>query len=121
MAVTWIGEGEVETVITALEATTAFAVDDEEAVVAALFYALVEALYQGQVSGNTRSRWAEDLVNSSGDRCAPIVSAMLADLATKAHIMRGEFGAVSGGPTNAEANLAAEGEVYDTANLAPAH
>ncbi len=121
MGLVWTGEDEVETVITAWEAAAAFVADDEEAVVAALFFALVEALYQGQVSGNARSRWAEDLVDANGDRCAPVVSAVITDLATKAHILRGELVRTANGPTAAEANLAAEGDAYDTANLLPAH
>lgn len=121
MGLVWTGEGEVETVITAWEATGAFAADDEEAVVAALFCALVEALYQGQVSGNARDRWAENLVNAAGDRCAPVVSMAIMDLATKAHIMRGELNAVAAGPTLQNMEDAWEGDVYDITNLEPAH
>lgn len=121
MGLVWTGEDEVETVITALEATAAFAADDEEAVVAALFAALVEALYQGQVSGNARTRWAEDLVDANGDRCAPIVSSVIMDLATKAHMMRSELASIANGPTAAEAEEAYEGDAYDITNLEPAH
>ena len=121
MALTWTGEDEVDTVIAAWEATAAFAADAEEAIVAALFGALVEALYQGQVSGNTRVRWAELLVNSGGDRCAPVTAQVIADLATKAHILRNELNAVASGPTLANLKDAADGDAYDMANLAPAH
>ncbi len=102
MAIAWTGEDEVETVIAAWEATAAFAAHAEEAVVATLFAALVEALYQGQIAGNGRTRWAESLVNSDGDRCAPIVSAVIMDLATKAHMMRSELTQVANSPTSAE-------------------
>jgi hypothetical protein len=121
MALTWTGEDEVETVIGAWEATSAFATDDPEAVVAALFSALVEALFQGQNSGNPRVRWAEALVNSDGDRCAPITAMEIMNLATKAHLIRAELAQVASGPTAAQANAAAEGDNYDTASLAPAH
>ncbi len=121
MALTWTGEDEIETVIAAFEATAAFAADAEEAVVATLFAALVEALYQGQVSGNARTRWAEDLVDSNGDRCAPIVSNMIMTLATQAHMMRSELASIASGPTAAEANAAMEGDNYDSADLEKAH
>ncbi len=122
MALTWTGEDEVETVIAAWEATAAFAAHAEEAVVATLFAALVEALYQGQVAGNARTRWAESLVDSNGDRCAPIVSNMIMTLATQAHMMRSELAQVTSGPTAAEALAAADGDGYDmAANLEAAH
>lgn len=121
MALAWTGEGEMDTVIAAFEATAAFAADAEEAVVASLFGALIEALYQGQVSGNARVRWAELLVDANGDRCAPVLAQCIMDLATKAHILRNELSKVASGPTAAEMNAAAEGDEYDTANLAPAH
>lgn len=121
MGLTWTGEDEVETVITAFEASAAFAGDAEEAVVAALFYALVEALFQGQ-SSTTRTRWAESLVDANGDRCAPVVGTVIMELATKAAIMRGELSRVSSGPTTAEALAAANGDAYDMAtNLERAH
>ena len=122
MGLVWTGEDEMETVVTAFEATAAFAADAEEAVVAALFASLVEALYAGQVGGNTRSRWAEDLVDANGDRCAPVVSQAIMRLATEAHIMRRELRQVANGPTNAEADAAADGDAYDLAtDLLPAH
>lgn len=121
MGLSWTGEDEMETVISAFEATTAFAADAEEAVVATLFAALVEALYQGQVSGNARTRWAEDLVDANGDRCAPIVSNMIMTLATQAHMMRSELAQVANGPTAAEAEAAMEGDGYDSSNLERAH
>ncbi len=122
MGLAWTGEGEVDTVITAFEATAAFAADAEEAVVAALFAALVEALYAGQVAGNARTRWAEDLVDANGDRCAPIVASVIMDLATKAHLMRSELASIANGPTAAEADAAADGDNYDlAANLERAH
>ena len=122
MGLTWTGEGEMETVITAWEASAAFAVDDEGAVVAALFASLIEALYAGQNSGVARSRWAEDLVDANGERCAPVVSQAIMRLATEAHIMRRELRQVASGPTNAETDDAADGDTYDhAANLAAAH
>ena len=121
MGIAWTGEDEVETVIAAFEATAAFAADAEEAVVATLFAALVEALYQGQVAGNGRTRWTELLVDANGDRCAPIVSSVIMDLATKAHLMRSELASVANGPTAAEANAAMEGDNYDSADLERAH
>ncbi len=121
MGLAWTGTDEIETVVTALEATTAFAVDDEEVIVATLFAALIEALYQGQVSGNARVRWAELLVDANGDRCAPITSAIIMDLATKAHMVRSELASVTNGPTAAQALEAAEGDGYTAANFGPAH
>ncbi len=121
MGLAWTGEDEVDTVIAAWEATAAFAADAEEAVIAALFAALVEGLYQGQVAGNARTRWAEDLVDANGDRCAPIVSNMLMTLATQAHMMRSELASVANGPTAAEAEAAMEGDEYDSSNLERAH
>ena len=121
MGLVWTGEDEVETVVTAFEATAAFAADAEEAVIASLFAALIEGLYQGQVAGNARTRWAEDLVDANGDRCAPIVSSVIMDLATKAHLMRSELASVANGPTAAEAEAAMEGDAYDVTNLERAH
>jgi hypothetical protein len=122
MGLTWTGEGEVDTVITAWETTAAFAGDAQEAVVAALFSALIEALFQAQESANARTRWAELLVDANGDRCAPVVSSVIMDLSTKAHIMRGELAQVAGpGPTAQENEDAWEGDEYDVALLAPAH
>lgn len=122
MGLAWTGEDELDTVIAAFEATAAFAADAEEAVVAALFAALIEALYQGQIAGNGRTRWAEALVDSNGDRCAPIVSNMIMTLATQAHMMRSELASVASGPTAAEADAAADGDNYDmAANLEAAH
>ncbi len=122
MALAWTGEDEMDTVVAAWEASAAFAPDAEEAVVAALFASLIEALYAGQVSGNTRSRWAEDLVDSNGDRCAPVVAQAIMRLASEAHIMRREIREVANGPTNAECDAAADGDAYDLAtDLLPAH
>ncbi len=121
MAIAWTGEDEIETVIAAFEATAAFAAHAEEAVVATLFAALVEALYQGQISGNARTRWAESLVDSNGDRCAPIVASVIMDLATKAHMMRSELASIASGPTAAQAQAAYEGDGYDATNLEAAH
>jgi hypothetical protein len=121
MGLVWVGEDEVETVITAFEATAAFVLDDEEAVVAGLFGALVEALFQAQESANARVRWAELLVDANGDRCAPVVSQAIMRLATESHIMRNELGKVANGPTAQESEDAYEGDVYDITNLAPAH
>ena len=122
MGLAWTGEDEMETVVTAWEASAAFAADAEEAIVAALFASLVEALYAGQVSGNDRTRWAEDLVDANGDRCAPVVAQAIMRLASEAHIMRREIRQVANGPTNAECDAAADGDVYDlAANLEPAH
>lgn len=122
MGLTWTGEDEMETVITAWEASAAFSVDDPEAVVAALFASLIEALYAGNVSGNDRVRWAEALVDSNGDRIAPVVSQAIMRLASEAHIMRRELREVASAPTNAEADAAADGDNYDmAANLTPSH
>ena len=121
MGLAWVGDASVETVIAAFEASAAFAADDEEAVVATLFAALMEALYQGQVSGNARTRWTELLVDSNGDRCAPITSAIIMDLATKAHLVRSELASIASGPTAAEAEAAYEGTNYDITDLKPAH
>ena len=122
MGLVWTGEDEMETVITAWEATAAFAGDAEEAVVASLFSALIEALFNGQVSGNARTRWAELLVDANGDRCAPIVSQAIMRLATEAQHMRRELSLVDSGPTAAEADEIGDGDNYDlAANLEPAH
>ena len=122
MGLTWTGEDEIETVVTAWEATAAFATDAEEAVVATLFSALVEALFNGQVSGNTRTRWAELLVDANGDRCAPVVSQAIMRLASEAQHMRRELSLVASGPTAAENDAAGDGDTYDlAANLEPAH
>lgn len=121
MGLVWSGEDEVETVVTAFEATAAFAADDEEAIVAALFGALVEALYQAQVSGNAVDRWAEDLVNAGGVRCAPVCASAIMNLATQAHIMRGELNNVATGPTLANLLDAAQGDVYDATAQGRAH
>lgn len=121
MGLVWTGEDEVETVITAWEGTTAFAGDAEEAVTAALFSALIEALFQAQESTNARVRWAESLNNAAGDRVAPVAAAALMDLATKAHIIRNELSQVNLGPTNQNNEDAWEGDVYNVTNLAPVH
>ena len=121
MGLVWTGEDEVETVITAWEATAAFAADAEEAVVAGLFSALVEALYRGQTEGNARTRWAELLVDANGDAIAPVAASMIMDLATKARIIRTELSQVANGPTAQESEDAYEGDVYDITNLEQAH
>ncbi len=121
MVLVWTGEGELDTVVAAWEGTAAFAPDAEEAVVAALFSALVEALFQGQGS-TTRTRWAELLVDSNGDVCAPVTAQCIMDLATKAHIMRSEMQQVAGpSPTAQENEDAFEGDEYDIDNLEAAH
>lgn len=122
MGLVWTGEDEVETSITAWEATAAFAADAEEAVVATLFSALMEAIFQAQESGNARTRWAELLVDANGDVCAPVTASIMMDLATKAHIVRSELEQVAGpAPTAAENEAAWEGDVYDVTNLNPVH
>ena len=122
MGLAWTGEGEMDAVIGAWEATAAFAADAEEAVVAALFSSLVEVLFTAQESANARVRWVELLVDANGDRIAPVASAAIMDLATKAHIIRGELSQVAGpGPTAQENEDAWEGDAYDVANLAPVH
>lgn len=120
MVLAWTGEGELDTVIAAWEATAAFAADAEEAVVAALFSALIEALFQGQGS-TTRTRWAELLVDGNGDVCAPVTAQCIMDLATKAHIIRSELENVANGPTAQESEDAYEGDEYDIVNLERAH
>ena len=121
MGLTWTGEDEMETVITAWEATAAFAGDAEEAVVAALFSSLIEALAQGQGSA-TRTRWAELLVDANGDRCAPVVSQAIMRLASESQHMRRELSLVAGGPTAAENDEVGDGDNYDlAANLEAAH
>ncbi len=121
MGLVWIGEDEMETVIAAWEGTAAFAADAEEAVVAALFSSLVEALFQGQGS-TTRTRWAELLVDADGNVCAPVTASVIMDIATKAHIMRSEMQQVSGpSPTAQENEDAYEGDAYDATNLERAH
>ncbi len=122
MALVWTGEDEMETVITAWEATAGFSQDDPEAVVAALFASLIEALYAGNVSGNDRSRWAESLVDSNGDRIAPVVSQAIMRLASEAHLMRRELSQVASGPSAAQADAAADGDAYDMeTNNTPSH
>ena len=121
MGLVWTGEDEMETVVTAWEASAAFAADAQEAVVAALFSSLIEALYQGQTSGNARTRWAELLVDANGDRCAPVVSQAIMRLASESHIMRREIRQVANGPTNQENEDAYEGDAYDITDLEPAH
>ncbi len=121
MGLVWTGEDEVETVVTAWEASAAFAADAEEAVIAALFSALVVALAQGQGSA-TRTRWAEGLVDANGDRCAPVVAQAVMRLASESIIMRTELSQVANGPTDAENDAAADGDAYDmAANLEAAH
>lgn len=121
MGLAWTGEDEMETVIAAWEASAAFADHAQEAVVAALFSSLIEALHQGQVSGNDRTRWAELLVDANGDRCAPVVAQNIMRLATEAHIMRREIRQVANGPTDVENEAAYEGDGYDITDLEPAH
>ncbi len=122
MGLAWTGEDEVDTVIAAWEATAAFAADAEEAVVAALFSALIEALFNGQASGNARTRWAELLVDANGDRCAPVVSQAIMRLASESQHMRRELSLVANGPTAAQNDAAGDGDAYDlAADLAPAH
>ena len=120
MGLVWTGEDEMDTVVAAWEATAAFAADSEEAVVAALFSALIEALFQGQGSG-TRTRWAELLVDANGDVCAPVTAQTIMDLSTKAHIIRSELENVDSGPTAQESEDAYEGDNYDITNLERAH
>lgn len=121
MAIAWAGTAAVETVIAKFEATAAFGADAEEAVVATLFAALMEALYRGQVNGQGRTRWTELLVDSDGNRCAPITSAIIMDLATKAHLVRSELASINGGPTAQENENAYEGTNYDIVDLEAAH
>ena len=120
MGLVWTGGDEMDTVVAAWEASAAFAADAEEAVVAALFSALIEALFQGQGS-TTRTRWAELLVDGNGDVCAPVTAQCIMDLATKAHIMRSELENVANGPTAQESEDAYEGDAYDIENLERAH
>ena len=121
MGLVWTGEDEMETVIGAWEASAAFAGDAEEAVVAALFSSLIEVLAQAQASTNTRTRWAESLVDSNGDRCAPVVAQAIMRLASEAHIMQVEIRQVASGPTDQQNEDAWEGDAYDVDNLTPAH
>lgn len=121
MGLAWTGEDEIDTVIAAWEATAAFAVDAEEAVVAALFSSLIEALHQAQESANARTRWAELLVDGNGDAIAPVAAQAIMRLSTEAKTIRGELNQVANGPTAQENEDAYEGDAYDVANLNPAH
>ncbi len=120
MAITWTGEDEMETVVTAWEATAAFAAHAEEAMVAALFSSLIEALYNGQ-SSTTRTRWAELLVNSDGDKIAPVAAQAIMHLATNAKTIRGELNQVASGPTAQNNEDSYEGDGYDITDLEAAH
>lgn len=122
MGLAWTGEDEMDVVITAWEATAAFAADAEEAVIAALFSSLIEALFQAQESANARVRWTELLVDGNGDAIAPVAAQAIMRLATEAKIIRGELNQVAGpGPTAQENEDAYEGDAYDVTNVAPAH
>ncbi len=120
MAIAWTGEDEIETVIAAWEATAAFAAHAEEAVVATLFSSLIEALYQGQ-SSTTRTRWAELLVDSNGDKIAPVAAQAIMHLATNAKVIRSELNQVASGPTAQNNEDAFEGDGYDITDLEAAH
>lgn len=120
MGIAWTGEDEMETVVAAWEATSAFAADAEEAMVAALFSSLVEALFQGQDS-TTRTRWAELLVDANGDRIAPVAAQAIMHLATNAKTIRGELAQVANAPTAQENEDAYEGDGYDVDNLEASH
>ncbi len=120
MGLTWTGEDEMETVVTAWEATAAFAADAQEAVVAALFSSLIEALFQGQ-SSTTRTRWAELLVDSNGDKIAPVSAQAIMRLATEAKIIRSELNQVASGPTAQNNEDSYEGDNYDITDLEAAH
>jgi len=121
MGIAWTGEDEIETVIAAWEATAAFAADAEEAVVAALFSSLIEALFTSQDTSTTRTRWAELLVDANGDRIAPVAAQAIMRLATEAKIIRGELNQVANGPTAQNNEDAYEGDGYDVTNLERSH
>ncbi len=122
MGLTWTGEDEMETVITAWEATAAFAADADEAVVAALFSSLIEALFTSQETSTVRTRWAELLVDANGDAIAPIASQAIMRLATEAKYIRAELNQVANGPTAQENEDAFEGDAgADVATLERSH
>lgn len=123
MGIAWTGEDEMETVVAAWEATAAFAADAQEAVVAALFSSLIEALFVGQTGANstTRTRWAELLVDANGDPIAPIAAQAIMRLATEAKYIRGELNQVANGPTAQENEDCFEGDGYDITDLEAAH
>ncbi len=120
MALAWTGEDEMETVIAAWEATAAFAADAQEAVIAALFSSLIEALHVGQTS-TTRTRWAELLVDSNGDKIAPVAAQAIMHLATNAKTIRTELNQVASGPTAQNNEDAYQGDGYDADDLEAAH
>ncbi len=119
LAAVYAGEVELDVVMDTFVALDG--VDDaEEAVVLGLFSALVEAVVQGQESGNATNRLAEALVDGDGIAIAPTISAMLTNFASQAVHMRRELRLYDAAATDAQ-RLATDGDNHDYSNLGPLH
>ncbi len=98
LAAPYTGEAALDAVMDRIEPEAG--IDNaEESVILGIFAALVEALFAAQTSGNATNRLAELMINAAGDRVAPVCSAVIMDLASKAPIMRNEILQSFAGPT----------------------
>lgn len=115
----YIGEAELDAVMDRIEPEAG--IDNaEESMILGIFACLVEALFAAQTSGNARNRLAELMLNAAGDRVAPVCSAVLMDLASKAPIMRNEILQSFAGLTVAELRDTDDtGHAWE--NLGPVH
>ncbi len=119
LGVAYTGEAELDAVMDRIEPEAG--IDNaEESMILGIFAALIEAIWAAQTSGNARNRLAESMINAAGDRVAPVTSAVLADLASKAPIIRNEILSTFAGLTIAELRDT-DDTVHAWENLGPVH
>ena len=119
LGVAYTGESELNAVMDRIEPEAG--IDDaEESMILGLFAAFIEALWAAQTEGNARNRLAEFMINAAGDRVAPVTSAVIADLASKAPIIRNEILSSFAGLTIAELRDT-DDTVHAWENLGPLH
>ena len=120
LAAAYLGEVELDVVMDLIEGSDAD-ITDIQAVVLGLLAAVIEAIFRAQTGGNARSRTiVEELRDAAGTRRAPVLAALVMDIASKAHILRTELLAINNAPTAAQL-VATDGDNHDFTTLGPVH
>ena len=120
LAVPYTGEVELDVVMDLFEGSDAD-ITDIQAVVLGLLAAVIEAIFRAQTSGNARNRnLVEELRDANGNRRAPVLAALVMDIASKAPTLRNELLAINNAPTAAQL-VATDGDNHDFTTLGPVH
>ena len=119
LAAPYTGEVELDVVMDLFEGSDAD-ITDEQAVILGLLAGAIEGIFRAQTSAVARNRSiVQELRDAAGNRRAPVLAALVMDIASKAHILRNEILAINNAPTIAQ--LIACDADQDFTLLGPVH